>query len=58
MTDLAERQVKPTFSKVPRYSTGLSRAEPHEAGGEDVGDLIETLLIWKHEPSPWRWFRN
>jgi hypothetical protein len=43
MTASVGREVERTFSGVVRYLTGLTRPQTHEAGRQNVGDLVEPL---------------
>ena len=43
MTALVARTVERTFSGRRQYRSGLSRAEPNQAGGQDLGDFGESL---------------
>ena len=57
MTALVGREVERTFSVVGRYLAGLPGTQSNEAGGQDVGDLIE-LLGDGHVPGVERIHRN
>ncbi len=44
MTALVGGTVERTFSGVGRKRCGLPSPQPHEAGGQDLGDLVEPLV--------------